>query len=163
MKEYGAFSPEKDQQIASHDLIGRLDKIEGWVENQNGFSKSLQADASSTNLLIQDLCLQVDRISERLEPHWSKEATSALSTPVKEAAFLPPSPAPKSPISPTTFSTSTPSGGASSTAEPTSSRLQPKHKWYCTRRGLKNSPSTPKFYLIYQLSHEMRSADLSQD
>jgi len=122
MKEYGPFSPETDQHIASHDLIGRLDKIEAWMENQNGFSKSLKANASSTHLLIQDLCLQVDRISERLEPHWSKEAKSAPSTPVKEAAFPPPSP----------------SGGASSTAEPTSSRLQPKHKWYCIRRGLGN-------------------------
>jgi hypothetical protein len=136
MKKYGPFSSEKDEHFASHELIGRLDKIEAWMENQNGLSKSLQADASSTNCLIQDLCHQVDRISERLEPHWDKETTSAPSTPVKEATFPPETSAPKAPIRPQ-FSNSTQCGGASpNPAAVAYGTPSSKGVWYGVRMGL---------------------------
>lgn len=93
-------------------FASRLDRIEALMAHQNGISESLQVDASMTHKLFQDLCLQVDRISERLELHWSDHTRATQSTPKKDSSLPPSASAPMSPTSPESYK-STRSGGAS--------------------------------------------------
>jgi hypothetical protein len=116
-------------------FTSRLDRIEQLIAHQSGMSQSLQAEASMTHKLFQDLCHQVDRISERLELQWSNEPRSAPTTPAEDSTLPQGTSAPISPISRPRSSIG--SGGASpKPADVPYGTPSPEGVWYGVKTGL---------------------------
>lgn len=70
---------QSSQQYTYGVFLSRLDRIEELLAHQSGISESLKTDVSMTHTLFQDLTLQVDRISERLESPCGNAKTAPMS------------------------------------------------------------------------------------